>query len=132
MMRRAAAVLLAALALFCAAAGVSASDRVTVAALLANPAAYDDRDVVVGGVVGQQQWVNVTVQGDPPYQGWFPAFLLVDGQMGVWVVVRTGPAGRATRPGVAVPPAGALIDVYGRFWSASRSVEMDRPYVLLR
>jgi len=114
------------------AGGAAAADRVTVGALLANPAAYDDRDVVVAGTVGQQQWVNVTVaDGNPPYQAWFPAFLLVDGQMGVWVVVR-GAITLSPRSTLAVPSAGALIDVYGRFWAVSQSVEMNRPFVLLR
>ena len=122
---------LAALALACA-AGAGASDRVTVAALLAAPAAYDDRDVAVPGVVGHQQWVNVTVAGNPPYQAWFPAFLLVDGSVGIWVVVRTGPSGPATRSALAVPSAGARVEVHGRFWAVSRSIEMDRPFVLLR
>jgi hypothetical protein len=114
------------------AAGASASDRVTVAALLAAPGGYDDRDVVVAGVVGQQQWVNLTVLGNPPYQAWFPAFLLLDGHVAIWVVVRTGPAGPATRAALAVPPAGARVDVHGRFWAVSKSIEMDRPFVLLR
>jgi len=108
-----------------------AYDRVTSAMLLANPAAYDDRDVVVTGVVGIQQWVHLTVLGNPPYQGWFPAFLLADGSTGIWVVVRTGPAGRTNRPTLTVPSSGARIDVYGRFWAVSQSVEMDRPFVLL-
>jgi len=108
-----------------------ARDRVTSAMLLANPTAYDDRDVVVTGVVGPQQWLNVTVLGNPPYQGWFPAFLLADGATGVWVVVRIGPAGRGIRPTLTVPPVGARVDVYGRFWAVSQSIEMDRPFVLL-
>lgn len=96
-------------------------DRVTTTTLVTSPAAYDDRDVVVTGVVGTQQWVNVTVLGNPPVQAWFPAFLLADGVAGIWVVVRVG----------TVPPQGARIDVYGRFWAVSQSVEMQRPYVVL-
>jgi hypothetical protein len=130
-MRSAAAACLIAVALAWT-AGATASDRVTVAALLAAPAAYDDRDVAVAGVVGQQQWVNLTVLGNPPYQAWFPAFLLVDDSVGLWVVVRTGPSGPATRSALAVPPAGARVEVHGRFWAVSKSIEMDRPFVLLR
>ena len=129
-MRRAVAVLALA-ATLTGAGNAHARDRVTSAMLLANPAAYDDRDVVVTGVVGVQQWVNVTVLGNPPYQGWFPAFLLADGPTGIWVVVRIGPAGPGNRPTLTMPPGGARIDVYGRFWAVSQSVEMDRPFVLL-
>lgn len=128
-MRR--AVALALLAVLALAGAAPAWDRVTSAMLLANPTAYDDRDVVVTGVVGAQQWVNLTVLGNPPYQGWFPAFLLADGSTAVWVVVRIGPAGRGNRPTLTMPPAGARIDVYGHFWAVSQSVEMDRPFVLL-
>ena len=112
--------------------GAGAADRVTVGALLANPAAYDDRDVIVAGTVGQQQWVNVTVaDGNPPYQAWFPAFLLVDGSVGVWVVVR-GAITLSPRATLAVPSTGSRVDVSGRFWAVSQSVEMNRPFVLLR
>lgn len=119
-MRRTTAVLALAAALTWTGDAV-ARDRVTSATLLANPAAYDDRDVVVTGVVGAQQWVNVTVLGNPPVQGWFPAFLLADGPTAIWVVVRFG----------TVPPLGTRIDVHGRFWAVSQSVEMDRPARLL-
>ena len=123
-MRILVALCLGALAALAAPAG--AADRVTIAALLANPGPYADREVVVNGVAGESRWANLTVMGNPPFQGLFQMFLLSDGQAALWVVVVSAGQGSIAAGGAA-PPPGSKVEIGGVFRATSRAIEMDRP-----
>ena len=117
--------LLAAVAWLGAGTDASAQSRRSVTEVLANPAAFDNEEIYIEGVVVASQWSPMTVLGNPPRQDLFPLLLLSDGAASMWVIIVASPSrGIGIRANVFAPPSvGTSILVRGTFRAATRALE---------
>ena len=124
---RTACALLAGIALLAPGADASAQSRRSVTEVLTNPAAFDNEEMYVEGVVVASQWSPMTVLGNPPRQDLFPLLLLNDGAASMWVIIVASPSparGIGSRANVFAPPSvGTGILVRGTFRAATRALE---------
>lgn len=127
MVFRAACAALAAIAWLVAGTDASAQARRSVTEVLANPAAFDNEEIYIEGVVVVSQWSPMTVLGNPPRQDLFPLLLLNDGAASMWVIIVASPSpsrGIGSRSTVFAPPSvGTSIVVCGTFRAATRALE---------